>query len=122
MSESVICPCCVTRVAKRLESERIICATVAEFYHQTEEDLYGPRRIQHLSFVRQVAMYLCRKLTKGSFPEIRALFGRDHSTVIHSYNLIGRRLELNGTPLRSEIAKIEVLIAERSASNSQITG
>ncbi len=37
-------------------------------------------------------MYLCRKLTDNSFPTIGEHFGRDHSTVIHAYNLIARRV------------------------------
>ena len=37
-------------------------------------------------------MYLCRKLTDNSFPVIGEHFGRDHSTVIHAYNLIARRV------------------------------
>jgi chromosomal replication initiator protein len=34
---------------------------------------------------RQVAMYLCKKLTRASLPEIgRSFGGKHHSTVIHS--------------------------------------
>ena len=35
-----------------------------------------------LAHARQVAMYLSRKLTKSSFPEIGQKFNKDHSTVI----------------------------------------
>jgi len=43
----------------------------------------GPRSAEHRP--RQVAMYLGRRLTRMSFPELGRRFGgRDHSTVIHS--------------------------------------
>ena len=38
---------------------------------------------------RQVAMYLCKRLTKHSYPEIgRAFAGKHHTTVIHSVEKI----------------------------------
>jgi chromosomal replication initiator protein len=45
-----------------------------------------------VAFARQVAMYLCRKLSRSSFPVIGQHFDRDHSTVIHGCGLIGRRV------------------------------
>jgi chromosomal replication initiator protein len=51
-------------------------------------------------------MYLCRKMTDSSFPTIGDHFGRDHSTVIHAYNLILRRIS-NDSAFRFSIDKIE---------------
>ena len=51
-------------------------------------------------------MYLCRKMTDSSFPAIGEAFGRDHSTVIHAYNLIARRIA-NDSAFRFSIEKIE---------------
>lgn len=68
--------------------------------------LTGPRRTLHVAFARQVAMYVCRKLTKRSFPAIGEHFGRDHSTVIHAFNLIERRVE-SDIPFRRTIERIE---------------
>jgi chromosomal replication initiator protein len=51
-------------------------------------------------------MYLCRKMTDSSFPTIGDHFGRDHSTVIHAYNLILRRIS-NDSAFRFSIEKIE---------------
>jgi chromosomal replication initiator protein len=43
---------------------------------------------------RQIAIYLCRELTKASFPEIGDKFGgKDHSTIIHSVKKITRLLD-----------------------------
>jgi chromosomal replication initiator protein len=80
--------------------------TVADFFHIRLADLKSKKRTQHIAFCRQVAMYLCRKMTDSSFPTIGENFGRDHSTVIHAYNLILRRIS-NDSAFRFSIEKIE---------------
>jgi chromosomal replication initiator protein len=80
--------------------------TVSDFFHIRLTDLKSKKRTQHIAFCRQVAMYLCRKLTDNSFPVIGEHFGRDHSTVIHAYNLIARRVS-NDSAFRMSIEKIE---------------
>lgn len=84
----------------------MIQKTVADFFHIRLADLKSKKRTQHIAFCRQVAMYLCRKLTGNSFPVIGDAFGRDHSTVIHAYNLIARRVA-NDSAFRLSIEKIE---------------
>ncbi len=78
---------------------------VADYFHIRISDLKSKRRTQHIAFCRQVAMYLCRKLTESSFPVIGEHFGRDHSTVIHAYNLIARRVASDAA-FRISIEKI----------------
>jgi chromosomal replication initiator protein len=80
--------------------------TVADFFHIRLADLKSKKRTQHIAFCRQVAMYLCRKMTDSSFPAIGEAFGRDHSTVIHAHNLIARRIA-NDSAFRFSIEKIE---------------
>lgn len=80
--------------------------TVSEFFHIRLADLKSKKRTQHIAFCRQVAMYLCRKLTDASFPTIGEHFGRDHSTVIHAFNLILRRVT-SDPAFRLSIEKIE---------------
>ena len=80
--------------------------TVADFFHIRLADLKSKKRTQHIAFCRQVAMYLCRKLTDSSFPVIGDHFDRDHSTVIHAYNLIARRMS-SDSAFRMSIEKIE---------------
>jgi chromosomal replication initiator protein len=84
----------------------MIQKAVAEFFHVRLTDLKSKKRTQHIAFCRQVAMYLCRKLTGSSFPVIGDAFGRDHSTVIHAHNLIQRRVT-NDSAFRLSIEKIE---------------
>ncbi len=79
---------------------------VADFFHIRFAELKSKKRTQHIAFCRQVAMYLCRKLTSSSFPTIGEHFGRDHSTVIHAHNLISRRVAADSA-FRLSIEKIE---------------
>ncbi len=84
----------------------LIQKTVSDFFHIRLTDLKSKKRTQHIAFCRQVAMYLCRKLTDSSFPNIGTHFARDHSTVIHAHNLISRRVT-NDSAFRLSIDKIE---------------
>ena len=71
----------------------LIQKIVAERYGTSVKDLLGKRRTQNIALPRQVAMFLCRKLTTCSYPEIGALFGgRDHSTVIHANRVVTKRI------------------------------
>ena len=59
--------------------------TVAAYYGMSVEKLTARSNARHVSAPRQVAMYLCKRLTKSSFPEIGRQFGgKHHTTVIHS--------------------------------------
>jgi chromosomal replication initiator protein len=69
---------------------------VASFFSVKVSDLHSKRRTQNIVFPRQIAMFLCRQLTDTSLPAIgKAFGGRDHSTVIHSINLIEKKMEAN---------------------------
>ncbi len=69
-----------------------IVEQVARTFHFSTEELRACKREQHLSFCRQVAMYLCRH-TGASLPAVGRSLGRDHSTVLYSVRLIERRLQ-----------------------------
>ena len=47
---------------------------------------------KHVIAARQIAMYLCRKLTDSGFPAVGESFRRDHSTAIFNYQQIARRV------------------------------
>jgi|CXWL01.1.fsa_nt_gi chromosomal replication initiator protein len=69
----------------KIISVEMIQKKVSEFFSITLVDLKSSRRQRHLVLPRQVAMYLARKLTKHSLPEIGNTFGgKDHTTVMHS--------------------------------------
>jgi chromosomal replication initiator protein len=63
--------------------------TVAATYKITIEQMVSKNNSRQFAFPRQVAMYLCKRLTKHSYPEIgRAFGGKHHTTVIHSFEKI----------------------------------
>jgi chromosomal replication initiator protein len=67
---------------------------VADYFNIKTSDLKSEKRLKNLVIPRQIAIYLCRELTKASFPEIGDKFGgKDHSTIIHSVKKITRLLE-----------------------------
>ena len=79
---------------------------VARFYKIAVEDLRIDRRTKHLAHARQVAMYLCRKLTKNSFPEIASRFNKDHSTVISAVRKVEKQRDTDAT-IRRELDELE---------------
>ncbi len=66
-----------------------ISKTVAAHYKLTVEELKSKNNARQIAVPRQVAMYLCKRLTKHSFPEIgRDFGGKHHTTVMHSVEKI----------------------------------
>ena len=67
----------------------MIQKVVADHYKVTIEDLRARSNMRQVLIPRQIAMYLCKKLTKKSYPEIGRHFGgKHHTTVIHSFEKI----------------------------------
>ena len=66
----------------------MIMTNTANYFNLTVADLTGSNRTASVALARQVAMYLCRDQTELSLPKIGALFGRDHTTVMHAYRKI----------------------------------
>lgn len=66
-----------------------IVRAVAAEYDVTTADLLGRQRPLRLSRPRNVAMYLARRLTGASFPQIARIFdGRDHTTVVYAVDTV----------------------------------
>ena len=86
---------------------RRIQKSVANFYNISFEDMKSKKRTPNLAIPRQVAMYLCRKLTDESFERIGIEFsGKNHATVIHACNKIENEMKIN-KDLNDAIANIE---------------
>lgn len=82
---------------------RAVCA----FYSIPVSELLADRRSGPMVRARHIAMYICRKTSLKSFPEIgRRLGNRDHSTVIHGVAKI-EDLLLTDEELRDEIESIK---------------
>lgn len=68
--------------------------TVADYFGLLPTDLQSNRRNNVLSLARSLAMYLARKHTRMSYPEIGRAFGRrSHASVISAYKKLERSLE-----------------------------
>ncbi|MFA5870533.1 MAG: chromosomal replication initiator protein DnaA [Candidatus Paceibacterota bacterium] len=77
-------------------SAQDIIKTVAEFYEISQADLINRGRKQEVVEPRQIAMFLLRDMLKLSYPHIGEKLGkRDHTTVIHACEKIGKELTQN---------------------------
>ncbi len=66
-----------------------IARMVASHYKLSVDEMKSKNNSRAISFPRQVAMYLCKRLTKHSYPEIgREFGGKHHTTVMHSVDKI----------------------------------
>jgi chromosomal replication initiator protein len=81
--------------ARRITVDEIqkICAA---HYKIDAAEMRSKRRARAVARPRQVAMYLAKKMTPRSLPEIGRIFGgRDHSTVIHAVRTIEELRQTN---------------------------
>lgn len=70
-------------------------------------DVKSPKKNKNIVLARQVAMYLARKLTSASFPDIgEKIGGRDHSTIIYANNKLKRIIETD-VKIKNLIEEIE---------------
>ena len=71
-----------------------ITKMVANHFNLALEEIKSKNNSRNISFPRQVAMYLCKRLTQHSFPEIgRAFGGKHHTTVMHSVEKIEKKIK-----------------------------
>ncbi len=79
----------ILRASDRKVTIDEIIRKVADHYNIRMTDILSPRRARSVARPRQVAMFLAKKLTTKSLPEIGRRFGgRDHTTVIHAVRKI----------------------------------
>ncbi len=77
------------KVENKEPSPEEIQKVVSKFFNIKVSDLKGKKKNNAVVLPRQIAMFLIRKKTSFSFPEIGDFFGgKDHSTVIHSIKKI----------------------------------
>lgn len=79
----------ILRASDRKITVEEIQRKVSEHYNIRLSDMIGPKRVRNFARPRQVAMWLCKRLTNRSLPEIGRRFGgRDHTTVMHGVRKI----------------------------------
>lgn len=80
---------------------------VAEFYNLTTAEICSAQRAAYIVRPRQIAMYLCKKATGRSLPEIGRRFGgRDHTTVLHAVRQIESMLVSGKITLPPHLAEL----------------
>ena len=92
--------------AENLPTPSLIIGEVSRFYNIEEAVIRGTLKNKNTAAARQVAMYLVRKLTNLSLPDIGKEFGRDHSTVIHSLKKVEQQLAAGTGSLPDNIRDI----------------
>ncbi len=84
LAEEVLRHVVVEEEGEGFDAESIIEAT-ASYFGVRAAEIKGKKRLKEIAYARQVAMYLTRKLTGLSFPDIGKKFGgKDHSTVMYA--------------------------------------
>lgn len=85
---------------------------VADYYKIRVADMHSKRRPKQIAVPRQIAMYLSKKLTQKSFPEIGDLFGgKDHTTVIYACQ------KIESERLKNQELNHELHVLEQSLQN-----
>lgn len=96
---------------KRLTVEHVQ-KVVAEHFKLKVADLKSKKRQKAFAHPRQIAMYLSRKMTGASFPEIGDRFGgKDHTTVMHNVNKIKSTVERD-LDLKAHVESLERLLEQ----------
>ena len=84
----------------------LIISQVCKFYSIDEAVLRGTQKNRGTSEARHVAIYLIRKLTNLSFPDIGKEFGKDHSTVMYSVKKVELAIKGDDTTMQNNIRDI----------------
>jgi len=92
-------------VSSEVTVDKIIKST-AEHYDLRVSDITGKKRLASIVGPRQVAMFLSRKLTKLSTPEIGEHFGRNHATILHAVQKVEKEISSDET-YRLSVSKLE---------------
>jgi chromosomal replication initiator protein len=86
---------------------------VSNYFNISLNEMLSQRRSRPLARPRQVAMYLAKKLTTRSLPEIgRRFANRDHTTVIHAVKTV-TRLSEQDEEMKKNINQIKRLLIEQ---------
>ena len=89
-----------------LPTPSLIISQVCKFYNLDESVLRGTQKNKGTAEARQVAMYLIRKLTNLSLPDIGKEFNKDHSTVLYAIRKVEVALKNEDKSLQNNIRDI----------------
>ena len=89
-----------------LPTPNLIISQVCKFYSVDESELRSAKKSKGIAEPRQVAMYLVRKLTNLSLPDIGQEFAKDHSTALYNIRKVETALKSGDTELQNNIRDI----------------
>ena len=93
-------------------SVEMVQKEVASFFNIAVQDLKTKKRHKSIIVPRQIAMYLARKLTTHSLPEIGGAFGgKDHTTILHAFKKIENDLTTN-TETKKIVERLSLVLLE----------
>ncbi|MBQ7801191.1 MAG: chromosomal replication initiator protein DnaA [Oscillospiraceae bacterium] len=84
----------------------LIISQVCKFYSVDETVLRGTLKNKGTTEARQMAIYLIRKLTNLSLPDIGKEFNRDHSTVLYAIRKVEASLKAGDTNMQNNVRDI----------------
>lgn len=91
----------------------LIISEVCRFYSIDESTLRSTLKNKGTAEARQVAMYLIRKLTNLSLPDIAKEFGKNHTTVLYALKKVEQELPNSSNGLQDNIRDITSNINSR---------
>ncbi|MBF0341463.1 MAG: chromosomal replication initiator protein DnaA [Magnetococcales bacterium] len=100
----------VLRAEPRMVSMEKIIETVASYFKIRPMDIRSDKRARRYSHPRQVAMFLCKQLTRHSYPDIALEFGgRNHTTVLYAVDKIASLKEVD-TDLEQAVNTLSAML------------
>ena len=94
------------REGNALPTPSLIISQVCKFYSMDESVIRGTLKNKGTTEARQIAIYLTRKLTNLSLPDIGKEFGRDHSTVLYAIRKVEVALKGGNETMQNNIRDI----------------
>ena len=89
-----------------LPTPELVISQVCKFYSVDEATLKGTQRNRGTVEARQVAVYLMRKLTNLSSPDIGEVLNKDHATILYSVKQVEQKLAKGDTDMQNHIRDI----------------
>jgi chromosomal replication initiator protein len=106
---------CIKNVVggKGVPTPSLIIGEVCRFYSIEENTMRGSLKNKATTEARQIAMYLIRKMTTLSLPEIGKEFGKNHTTVLYATRRIEQELRNTTNGIQDNIRDISINIDNR---------
>lgn len=96
---------------KDISPENII-KLLSTQYRISGHEIKSKKRNKDIVYVRDIAIYICKTMTKLSLADIGKIFARDHATILHSYRKTEKLLKKD-LIIKLEIEKILDLVQNR---------